>query len=179
MFHRLPKLLFATAAFALVGSSGAHAQFGFDCKSVNFEQALLGAASDDKFKAATHATCAFWIRREATSFPQGWDAKRRIGEARDYVQDLNRLGDKAIELNFMTGDLRAIGNIKKLANDLSFLEGWLKDSERLAAPPRERTRRRGGRSFGSGSTTGTTRRAPYCYYVVHAYGARQQVCNPF
>ena len=139
----LPVLTVCGAA--LIAATEARAQFGFDCQSVNFEEAVLGTASDDKVKAATHAACAYWIRRGMTKFPQGWDVKSRIGEARDYVKDLNRLGDKAIELNFATADVRGIGNIKNVAIDMGWLKYWLKESEERvgdSSSGRARTRTR-------------------------------------
>ena len=157
----------ATFGAVLIAATNACAQFGFDCQSVNFEEAVLGAASDDKVKAATHSTCAYWIRREMTKFPQGWDIKSRINEARDYIKDLNRLGDKAIELNFATGDPRGLRNIKNVGSDMGWLKYWLKESEeRISDSPSSRTRTR---TRQTDSDSGSSRRETPTWKVPQLY----------
>lgn len=110
---------------------GAQAQFGLKCDAPEFAYALNESSFSSDIKDAIRATCAFNKKSAEIGVTFGkpgwsWDL---LPKARADIEELRHLADAAADLNFKTGDPRALGNIKHMYLRVGDQQRWLRGEE--------------------------------------------------
>lgn len=131
--HGLKALVAIALASGLnlcLGGS-AQAQFGLKCDAPEFAYALNESSFSSDIKDAIRATCAFNKKSAEISVTFGkpgwsWDL---LPKARADIEELRHLADAAADLNFKTGDQRALGNIKHMYLRVGDQQRWLRGEE--------------------------------------------------